>query len=227
MEKKNEKTEGSHSDYKIERNETLTLQLKTVAREPERTVGGSETTEEVQIELNKEKMEISNGEYIDHLCDHPSLDRSKIHELNINFHPHEIQSNISPTSTSNDAKTPKVSILSEVVVEMILNEKSGCMEILKPKKVLKPKPEIGKYVLANFLSKRPKNYKYVCIIEDVSGENIVVKGLKSTNKQKTSFKTIHNDISITDINDILEYLPDPETNYLHCVFPRPVNVKEV
>ncbi|CAK1586831.1 unnamed protein product [Parnassius mnemosyne] len=71
-------------------------------------------------------------------------------------------------------------------------------------------PEEGTFVLAKFSSARgKKTYKYVCRVQDISDDKIVVTGLKSY-KQKNTFRIIKNDISIIDLKDIVTYLPQPE-----------------
>lgn len=144
--------------------------------------------------------------------------------INKTYESSPINKSESSMSTSKENETPKISILSEIEVDLILNEETGIMEI-KPKEILKPKR--GNYVLADFLSERQKIYRYVCVIEDVIGEKIVVKGLKSINKEKTIFKIIKGDISIVNIDEIVQYLPDPKIKNHHYFFQNSINVKEV
>lgn len=89
-------------------------------------------------------------------------------------------------------------------------------------------PQIGSYVLAKFQStKGKKTYKYVCVIEDVSENKIVVKGLKSVKKDKTKFRVVEDDISIIDETDIIMYLPQPEFRRNIYVFPADINILEL
>ncbi|CAB3255555.1 unnamed protein product [Arctia plantaginis] len=87
-------------------------------------------------------------------------------------------------------------------------------------------PKEGDFVLAKFSSALgKKTYKYVCLIEDITGEKAVVKGLKSY-KQKNTFKLIKNDVSIIDFTDIITVLPQPDCVGELYKFSENINVIE-
>ncbi|CAH0399622.1 unnamed protein product [Chilo suppressalis] len=89
-------------------------------------------------------------------------------------------------------------------------------------------PEVGNFILAKFQStKGKKTYKYVCMIEDVSENKIVVKGLKSVKKDKKKFRVVEDDISIIEETDVIMYLPQPELERSVYVFPSDINVVEL
>lgn len=71
-------------------------------------------------------------------------------------------------------------------------------------------PKEGDFILAKFCSALgKKTYKYVCLIEDISENKAVVRGMKSY-KQKNTFKFIKNDVSIIDFTDVIKVLPQPD-----------------
>ncbi|KAJ2945181.1 hypothetical protein O0L34_g9251 [Tuta absoluta] len=89
-------------------------------------------------------------------------------------------------------------------------------------------PQIGKFILAKFQStKVNKTYQYVCLIEDVTKNKIVVKGLKSVKKDKKKFRIVEDDVSIIGEEDIITYLPQPEFKQNIYVFPTDINVVEL
>lgn len=96
------------------------------------------------------------------------------------------------------------------------------------KSIDSPRPEIGKFILVKFASaKGKKNYRYVCMIEDISEGKIVVLGFKSYKKTKTVFRAIENDISTIEESEIILYLPQPTFKDGLYVFPRDVDVVEI
>lgn len=89
-------------------------------------------------------------------------------------------------------------------------------------------PQKGKFVLAKFSSAKGKRtYKYVCLIDDVMGDKIVLLGLKSKNKAKNCFRVVKNDYSISNSEDIIEYLPDPQIVNDDYLFPCKIEVLEL
>ncbi|XP_047021712.1 uncharacterized protein LOC124640048 [Helicoverpa zea] len=90
------------------------------------------------------------------------------------------------------------------------------------------RPKIGKFILGKFASKKgKKTYHYVCSIEDISGEKIVVQGYKSQMKSKTDFREVPNDMSIIEESDIITYLPTPKFDGKIYKFPTEVMIKEL
>lgn len=129
---------------------------------------------------------------------------------------------------------PKISILSEEIVEMVLDTKTGLFRLNTPKicqNSLENHAEVGNYVLAKFETRKGKNtYRYVCLIEEVDNfsEKIVVKGLKSVKGDKRKFKVVEKDISIICKTDILKYLDNPFVDSDgFIIFPNDIDVKEV
>lgn len=89
-------------------------------------------------------------------------------------------------------------------------------------------PKEGQFILAKFYStKGKKTYKYVCQVEDVSDEKIVVLGLKSKKKQNTVFNIVENDISIIEYKDIVQLLPNPQIRGKDYVFPCKIEILEM
>lgn len=88
-------------------------------------------------------------------------------------------------------------------------------------------PREGNFIVGKFRSSKGKRtYKYVCLIDEVADEKIVVLGLKSKGKTKTVFRIV--DYSIIDNQDIIEYLPNPkQLNIKDYVFPCNVEVIEL
>lgn len=124
--------------------------------------------------------------------------------------------------------------MSEEIVEMVLDTKTGLFRLNTPKicqNSLENHAEVGNYVLAKFETRKGKNtYRYVCLIEEVDkfSEKIVVKGLKSVKGDKRKFKVVEKDISIICKTDILKYLDNPFVDSDgFIIFPNDIDVKEV
>lgn len=87
--------------------------------------------------------------------------------------------------------------------------------------------KIGNFILAKLPSTLgKKTLQYVCMIEDIMDDKVVVLVFKS--KSKTDFLAIENDISFIEENDIIMFLPQPKLrgkNY--CIFPTEIFVKEI
>lgn len=81
-------------------------------------------------------------------------------------------------------------------------------------------------VLVKFCNKRNKEYRFVCRIEDISHNKIVVQGFKSK-KKKSMYVTIRNDISIIEKEDIVEFLSQPKNEGNCYIFPTDIKVKEI
>lgn len=82
--------------------------------------------------------------------------------------------------------------------------------------------------MAKFRSTKGKRtYKYVCLIEEINQERVVVKGLKST-KNNQEFRIVENDIAIIDKEDVISCLPKAEANVQSdkVIFPYKVEVFE-
>lgn len=118
---------------------------------------------------------------------------------------------------------------------MVLDEETGLFKLKKPKndgKLLEDcVEEVGKYILANFYTKKGKrSYRYVCLIQEVDKfkKKLVVQGFKSLKGDKKKFKLVENDISIISKEDIVMFLPyaDADCNG-YVTFPNEVNVKEI
>lgn len=131
------------------------------------------------------------------------------------------ESKVDEKTGENIFREKQIQILQSVEVQTVLDDKTGTF------KVIIEKPEVGKYVLVKFDGKRAKtNYRYVCMIQEVYGERIVVQGLRSW-KLKNTYKLIKNDVSIIDESEILSYLPTPVTQNNNIVFPCLIDVKEL
>ncbi|XP_045765788.1 uncharacterized protein LOC123867662 [Maniola jurtina] len=108
------------------------------------------------------------------------------------------------------------------------DEITDCESVADDRRIESPCPETGKFVLAKFTSKKGKrHYQYVCMIEDISEEKIVVLGFKSHKRNKTVFRAVNDDVSIIEKSDIITYLPQPILREGFYVFPQDVNVKEL
>ncbi|KAL4702093.1 hypothetical protein ACJJTC_002405 [Scirpophaga incertulas] len=116
-----------------------------------------------------------------------------------------------------------VKILENIEVVTVLDEKTGRF-ISKIKK--NEVPKIGNFILAKFYTKSSKKiYRYVCLIENIHENSIVVKGLKSK-KSKNIFKIVDDDISIIDLKDIIEFLPHPTKENDYYIFREAIDVSE-
>lgn len=119
----------------------------------------------------------------------------------------------------------KIQILDSEDVHMILDDKTGKLKVSKQRR--SDGPEVGKYVLGKFEGKNTKKtYRYVCMIQEIYGQKVVVQGLRSC-KLKHNFKIIENAVSIIDESDILSYLPNPVRQNDIFVFPCAIDVKEL
>lgn len=100
----------------------------------------------------------------------------------------------------------------------------------EPKPVFCQSLKEGRFVLVKFpTAKGKRDYQYVCMIEGVNNEKIVVKGFKSFKKNKKNFRIVQNDISIIDKIQIVSYLPTPIFDEVEnvYVFPSEVAVAEL
>ncbi|KAJ2947755.1 hypothetical protein O0L34_g9534 [Tuta absoluta] len=89
-------------------------------------------------------------------------------------------------------------------------------------------PEIGQFILAKFGSKKgKKTYHYVCSIEDICDEKLVVQGYKSQKKTKKIFRPVPNDVSEIETCDIITFLPQPTFDGESYNFPADVMIKEL
>lgn len=122
----------------------------------------------------------------------------------------------------------RIQILESVDLQMVLDEKTGSFNVISAQSQQPDKPEVGNYVLVKFDGKdSKKNYRYVCIIQNIFEESkIVVQGLRSRKSRKT-FRIIENDVSIIEQCDILSYLPEPVVENNNFVFPCVIDVKEL
>lgn len=75
--------------------------------------------------------------------------------------------------------------------------------------------------------KAKKRYRHVSVIEDNSAGKIVVKGLKSHPKDKWTYRSVDDDISIIDESDIVTYLPTPKLVKTLYVFPTYIDISEL
>lgn len=87
-------------------------------------------------------------------------------------------------------------------------------------------PEIGQFILAKFRSEKgKKTYHYVCSIEDISEDKLVVQ---SQNKSKLMFREVPEDLSIIEESDIpITFLKTPNFDNNSYKFPAEVMVKEL
>lgn len=121
------------------------------------------------------------------------------------------------------SRTTRIKILSDIELVNALDETTGEFVLLKANAEL---PKVGNFVLVKFYTKQSKKiYRYVCLIEDIYGDSIVVKGLKSK-KSKNIFRIVQDDISIIDFKDIIEYLPHPRKENDNYIFRRAIDVNE-
>ncbi|KAJ2937287.1 hypothetical protein O0L34_g19527 [Tuta absoluta] len=65
-------------------------------------------------------------------------------------------------------------------------------------------PAVCQFILAKFnLTKGKKTYHYLCSIEEVSEDKLVVQGYKSQKKSKLIFRVVPDDLSIIEETDII------------------------
>lgn len=89
-------------------------------------------------------------------------------------------------------------------------------------------PQVGQFIVAKFGSKKgKKTYQYLCCIEDICDDKLVVQGFKSQKKTKTIFRAVPKDVSIIEECDIITYLPQPLFKDDLYTFPTDVMVKEL
>ncbi|XP_063384473.1 uncharacterized protein LOC134670603 [Cydia fagiglandana] len=84
----------------------------------------------------------------------------------------------------------------------------------------------GDFILAAFQSiKGKRTYKYVCLIDQINQEKMVVKGLKSY-KNNREFRLVEDDISIIEKKDVISRLPKPVLNEQRdtVIFPYKVDI---
>ncbi|XP_063242365.1 uncharacterized protein LOC134542216 [Bacillus rossius redtenbacheri] len=91
----------------------------------------------------------------------------------------------------------------------------------------------GTYILVKFKSGAKKNvgqyYKYVCVTQEVQGEEIKVVGLKSTENNRT-FRVVDSDVSHISFSDIVAILPQPliesAGDRIKYIFRNDIEIKE-
>lgn len=129
-------------------------------------------------------------------------------------------------------RNTNINILNDIEVVNVLDEKTGQF-ILKrrineadTRSKVDEAPKTGNFVLVKFYTKHSRKiYRYVCLIEDIYGDSIVVKGLKSK-KSKTMFRIVEDDISIIGLEDIIKYLPHPRLDNEYYIFKEAIDVNE-
>ncbi|CAG4966406.1 unnamed protein product [Colias eurytheme] len=121
-----------------------------------------------------------------------------------------------------------ITLLSDIQLTTVLDENTGKFKFILMKQSHKKHktPVVGQFILAKFYTKQSKKiYRYVCVINEVYGNKIVVQGLKSR-KSKNIFRLLDNDISIIEIEDIIKYLPEPLRNGDNYIFANDIDIRE-
>lgn len=70
----------------------------------------------------------------------------------------------------------------------------------------------GDFVLVKFVSEKKCAYSFVCIVQDIDGDDVEVMGLTLCNTEGTIFKANEKDISTVHCTAVLEKLPTPIMN---------------